>query len=124
MVLFAAFNANALNIDGMSGDAPSRAELKKMIKAGACISNIPESDQKRVEKTIEAQVKEVRMLCEKGKKAQAQKLAIKYSKKMKQDKTVKKMKKCMEMAGSDLMKDSLFYEDLSKSKQNVCDLKE
>lgn len=124
VILLAAFNVNALNIDGISGDIASKEELKKMMKVGACMNNIPQRDQTRVEKTIEAQVKEVRMLCEKGKRAQAQNKAIQYSKDIKKDKTVKAMKKCMEKVGSDIMKDSLFYEDLSKSKQNVCDIKE
>lgn len=123
------FSVLALSLSFSVSADLSREKMQKMMqsmnKVSTCMANIPASDQAKLEQKIQKYVNEVDALCKQGKKSQAQKKAIKYSKTMKQNPTVKKIEKCVDMADAKMKKEiqnSFLYQDLEKSNQQVCDL--
>jgi len=112
---------NPQNMAGMEKNM--QAMMANMAAMEQCMNQV---DQSKVEALGEKANKvglEIEQLCKQGKRSAAQKKVISFSKEMRSNKDLQKMKKCMApMSG--MMQSMPFqnmYEGAASGKKNVCD---
>jgi len=125
LTLFALFllfplMALAQNYQGMSEQDMQRMQ-QQMQQAGACMQNIDEARLKKLEQEARGMEKEVKALCNKGQRDQAQSKAMSFAKQMQSDSTMEAMQKCAEIMKG--LAPPMPFDDIQKeaSNRHVCD---
>ncbi len=110
----------AQNSPGMS-EKEMQQMMQQMQNMQKCMQNIDQSEMKALEQRAKKFEKEVRSLCKKGQRDQAQKQAISFGTEMSKTPVMQKMKKCGEqMTG--VMKKMPFAKIVTDySNRHVCD---
>jgi len=110
----------AQNSPGMS-DKEMQQMMQQMQNMQKCMQNIDQSEMKTLEQRAKKFEKEVKSLCKKGQRDQAQKRAISFGVEMSKAPVMQKMNKCSkQMAGAmEKMPFSKIVKDYSN--RHVCD---
>lgn len=98
--------------------------MQAMQKVQECMAKVDQEELRKLEEEGEKFDKEVRELCEQGKRDKAQKMAIKFSKKVMKNPALIQMKECGEITKGLMPEGSMPEEEeyeFDPSKGHVCD---
>lgn len=108
------------NMQGMDMDKM----MQVMQEMQQCIEKVDKAEIKKLEDESQEMSEKLQSLCEQGKREEAQKKAIEYSKKIMKNPALKQMQKCGDMAKG-LMppgsKEPTLAEEFDYSNRHVCD---
>lgn len=113
----------AQDMQGM-GNVDMQKMMEQMQKMQDCIQKIDQAKLKEFERRAYQMEKEIKALCSQGKRAQAEKKALAFSKEIAKDPTIKKLKKCQENVTIEMpnMMDMTYMEqEKDNSNGHVCD---
>lgn len=110
----------AQNSQGMS-DKDMQQMMRQMQNMQKCMQNIDQSEMKALEKRSKKFEKEVRALCTKGQRDQAQKKAISFGVEMSTTPVIQKMKKCGERMTTTMAAKPFAEVVTDYSNRHVCD---
>lgn len=119
---FSAFASDFQNMD----QASMEKMMKNMQKMQICMSKIDKNKLNKLQASSEKFASSIKLLCKKGKRDEAQEKAMSYSEKFVKNPTMKKMKKCGDMAKG-MMPDmsTMFSKDEAENEKgkedHVCD---
>ena len=95
--------------------------MQQMEQMQLCMEKIDEKELKALEKRSKQMEREVKALCNSGKRDQAQKKAIEFGKEMAKDPTIKQMAQCGEMMKARLSHMTFAIEQKANDDSHVCD---
>ena len=104
----------------------SEAEMQNMMqlmqKMQECMAKVDQSELESLAQRSEEFEGELKALCDQGKKAEAQKMAIAYGKEMMKNESLKKMRKCAEITKGLVPESSIpsMEEKYDYSARDVC----
>jgi hypothetical protein len=110
----------AQNYQGMS-DADMQKMMQQMEKMQNCMEDIDTDRLEALEQKSRQMETEVKSLCAKGKRDEAQKKALSFGKEISNDRTMKTIRKCGEMM-KDVMPEITFTGlDKENTDRHICD---
>lgn len=116
--------ASAFDFQNMD-QAGMQAMMQNMQKMQNCMANIDQNELEKLQARSEEFATSIKSLCKQGKRAEAQEKAMAYSKQFVNDKTMKAMQKCTDMAKDMMPVDtSMMFSEEEIEKGNaghVCD---
>ncbi len=95
--------------------------MQQMEKMETCMKKVDESKLKALEQRSRQMETEVKSLCAKGKRDEAQQKAISFGKEVANDETMKTMMKCGEMMKDVMPKMSFTGLDKESASRHICD---
>lgn len=110
----------AMNAGDMT-DENMQMMQKKMQEMQKCIGSIDKAELQKIEKRSIQIEEKIRSLCSKGKRAQAQKEALSFGKKISTMPAMKSMKKCAEDAQGMMQGMPMPGQDMDFSNRHACD---
>lgn len=104
----------------------SRADMQKIMQQAqqmqACVAKVDQGELKAIENRSNQMQAEFKTLCDEGKRDEAQKKAIEYSKEMARNPALKQLRECGEKyQGMMPEQKSMMGEDVDYSSHHVCD---
>ena len=122
-ILLLPLSVSAQSPQGMDQEQMQRL-MEQMQKMQACMKDIDQSELQTVEKRAKLMEKEVKALCAKGKRDEAQQKAMAFGREAAKNPSLQKMRKCGEPLKGMMPKIPLLDQYDSKgekSSQHVCD---
>jgi hypothetical protein len=99
----------------------NQGDMQKLQEMMMCMNKVDQTQLKALEKRQQQFEVEIKSLCQNGKRSQAQKRAMSFTKEMMKNPTIAQIKNCGEMAKS-IFPDMPFMEkDEKDSNRHVCD---
>jgi hypothetical protein len=112
-----------VTVIGQNYQMPGGDMQKMMMEMQECMAKVDQAQIQKLEQKAKSMEQELKTLCQQGKRDQAQKQALKYSKEMQNNPALMQMKKCAEiskkMMPAGMMPDSNF--DFDTPDGHVCD---
>ena len=103
----------------------SEKEMQKMMqqmqKMGSCMQNVDQSKLKILEQRSNQFEAEAKLLCDNGKREEAQAKAISFGKEIAKDPTMQAMSKCSEMMEGNMPNMPFMDQNKYHSNHHVCD---
>jgi len=103
----------------------NQADMQKMMQqmeqARSCMEKIDEEELKALEKRSKQVERDVKALCDSGKRDEAQKKAIEFGKEIAKDPMMKQMRQCGEMVTMAFPKIAFADENKPGNDRHVCD---
>ncbi len=110
----------ALDFQSMN-EADMQNMMQQMEQMQSCMEKIDEKELKALEKRSKQMEREVKALCNSGKRNEAQKKAIEFGKDMAKDPTIKQMAQCGEMMKARFSHMTFAIEQKANDDTHVCD---
>jgi len=95
--------------------------MQQMGKMQSCMQNVDQAKLRMLEQRSKQFEAEIKSLCAKGKRDEAQKKAIAYGMEMAKDPSLQEMRKCGEMMQGMMPKMPYMGQDKGSSSHHVCD---
>jgi hypothetical protein len=108
----------AQNFPGMT-----EADMQKIQKMQSCIEKIDQEELKSIERRQNQFDAEVKALCAKGKRDEAQKKAILFEKEMMKNPVIKALSKCGEIAKGMMPEMPFMNQAKERANEHICDQK-
>lgn len=110
----------ALDFQSMN-EADMQNMMQQMEQMQSCIEKVDENELKALEKRSKQMEREVKALCNSGKRDQAEKKAIEFGMEMAKDPTMKQMAQCGEMMKPMLSEMAFAIDQKAMDDSHVCD---
>jgi hypothetical protein len=104
-------------------EADMQKMMQQMEQMQSCMEKIDEEQLKALEKRSNRLEREVKALCDNGKRDEAQKKAIEFGKEIAKDPSMKQMRQCGEMVATMVPKMAFADENKPGDDHHVCDYK-
>ena len=110
----------ALDFQSMN-EADMQNMMQQMEQMQSCMEKVDEKELKALEKRSKQMEREVKALCNSGKRDEAQKKAIEFGQQMAKDPTMKQMAQCGEMMKPMLSEMAFTIEQKASDDSHICD---
>ena len=120
MLLTAPLTSQSFDFQNMN-EAEMDKMMQQMEQMQSCMEKVNEKDLKALEQRSKQMEREVKALCNSGKRDEAQKKAIEFGKEITKDPTMAQMRQCGEMMKPMLSKMAFANEQIPGKDSHVCD---
>ena len=105
---------------------PSKGQMQKMMaqmqEMQMCMQKIDQTELQEMQQKAMTMQKKIKKMCSSGKRGEAQKTAMKFSKKMMNSPSIKQMQKCSKPFETSFPDEAKGETKKSKENQHVCDV--